>query len=71
MVPHKVVGRYKAKEFQKNWCKGKPGVQAKKRVYSTLSDFLRYSPELIKRWEEMYVVEVYKMDSHGNWKLEE
>ena len=59
MAAYKVVGRYKEKEFQESWCRGKPHTQAKKRVYVDEVDFLKYSPDLIKRWKRMYYIEVY------------
>jgi len=43
--------------------------QAKKRVYVNRDDFLRYSPDLIKRYEKIYYVEVYRFDELNGWIL--
>ena len=66
----KIVGRYLPVEEQKSWCRGKPNTQAKKRVYASEEDFLKYSPETIERWKKMYSVEIYEM-VNGKWKTYE
>lgn len=60
-VPFKVVGKYKPINLQKSWDRGKPGTQAKKATYINESDYLKYSTELLKRWVDLYDVEVFKM----------
>jgi len=57
----KVIGRNKPYDEQKSWQHGEPGVQAKKRIYTSLKDFQRYSPKLIKRYKNLYEVEVYEL----------
>lgn len=64
MSAYKVVGRFREKELQESWNQGKPGTQAKKRVYISLDDFIKYSPDLITRWETSYDVEVYKNEDN-------
>ena len=51
------------------WARGKPLTQAKKRVYVNEEDYLKYSPELIRRWKELYIVEVYAHVSSNIWEL--
>lgn len=68
MSAYKVVGKFKKKEDQKNWCKGREGTQAKKRVYINDADYMKYSPNLIERWARLYDVEIYK-NNGGNWIL--
>jgi hypothetical protein len=68
MSAFKVVGRYKKQENQKSWCRGKPGTQAKKRVYIDEFDYLKYSSELIARWATIYDVEIYKKEG-SKWAL--
>jgi len=62
----KVCGRYRAREEQQPWSRGKPGLLAKKSVYTSLIDLDKYGPELIKRWSEMYFVEVFELID-GKW----
>jgi len=57
----KVIGRYRPKDEQSPWCRGKPGLQAKKRVYTSFEDFEKYSPETINRYNDIYKAEVYEL----------
>jgi len=69
MSSYKVIGRHKEKDLQPSWHIGRPMTQAKKRVYVNRDDFLRYSPDLIKRYEKIYYVEVYRFDELNGWIL--
>lgn len=68
MSAFKIVGRYKEKENQESWNRGKPLTQAKKRTYINEEDFNKYSPKLIERWERLYYVEVYE-NINDVWEL--
>ena len=68
MSAYKVVGRFKKKEDQKSWCRGKEGTQAKKRTYINDVDYMKYSPELIERWAKLYDVEIHK-NNGDTWDL--
>lgn len=67
----KVVGRYLPSKDQKVWCRGKPDTQAKKTVYTSKKDFETYSPNLIRRWKELYQVEVYELVNDKWIKIED
>jgi len=67
-VPFKIVAKYKGADQQQSWARGKPGTQAKKATYINESDYLKYSPDLLSRWNRFYLVEVFKMHD-GKWCL--
>jgi hypothetical protein len=56
----KIVGRYTERS---RWHRGKIGLQAKKRVYTSLADFERYAPDTAKRWTDFcdFDVEAYEL----------
>ena len=60
-TPRKLVARFKKKEDQQSWNRGKQGTQAKKAIYITNDDYKKYSPETIKRWLELYDVTAFIM----------
>ena len=62
------MSRYKKKADQPSYRKGKEGTQAKKRVYTSVEDFNKYSPDLIKRWSTLYDVEVFEQVEDGSWQ---
>ena len=66
-VSYKVIGRHKEKDKQPSWRTGRPLTQAKKRVYVSEADFLRYSPELIARYKKFYYVEIYMLSELDGW----
>jgi len=66
-VSYKVIGRHKEKESQPSWITGRPLTQAKKRVYVSEADFIRYSPDLITRYKKFYYVEVYMFSELDGW----
>jgi hypothetical protein len=65
----KVVARWFDVANRPTWLSpGKLGTQAKKTVYTSLSDFERYSPAIIARWVASYgKIEVYECKG-GAWK---
>ena len=63
----KVVGRNKSKEEMPSYVYGQPNCVAKKRVYTSLEDFKKYSPDLIQRYKQIYDVEVYEL-INGKWE---
>ncbi len=62
----KVEARHKPKDEQPSWRRGSPLCVAKKRIYTSLEDFEKYSPKTIKRYKELYMVEVLELID-GHW----
>ena len=53
MSAFKIVARYRKPEERNSWeyAGWKTGTQVKKRVYTSREDFLKYGPDLVRRWE--------------------
>ena len=68
----KIVGRHRSEDKQKSWDYGKSGTIAKKRVYTSYDDFIKYRDELIYRWVNYcnYDVEAYERID-GEWVVYE
>ena len=45
------------------------GLQTKKTVYKSQTDFNKHSPELINRWNRFWDVYVYKLTDNEKWLL--
>lgn len=58
MSPYKVVSK-----------NALSGLQVKKSVYKSKTDFLKYSPDLIKRWSKYHNVEIYILTDSEEWVM--
>ena len=63
----KIVGKYTELSI---FNKGKLGLQAKKRVYTSLIDFEKYAPDTIMRWRNFckFDVTIFELVK-GKWIL--
>lgn len=45
------------------------GLQVKKTVYKSKTDFDKYSPDIIRRWKWYHKVETFVLDENEKWEL--
>ena len=56
----KVVGRNRSEDKMPSYVFGKRNCIAKTRVYTSVQDYQKYSPKLIKHYKQIYDVEIYE-----------
>jgi len=62
----KIISRYMPEDQQKSWSKGKPGLQHKKKIYTSILDYKQYSPKLLERWRHSFDVTEFELIK-GEW----